>query len=71
MWVPSSEQQTVDTEANTVTATVDHFSIYAVFNIRNWNTTNGPRSEAPATRAAAAARPSSSTSRSCSTRSGR
>ena len=33
------EQQTVDTEANTVTATVDHFSIYAVFNIRNWQQT--------------------------------
>jgi hypothetical protein len=39
MWVPSSQQQTVDTGANTVTATVDHFSIYAVFNIRNWKQT--------------------------------
>jgi len=39
MWVPSSAQQSVDTASNTVTATVDHFSIYAVFNIRNWKQT--------------------------------
>ncbi len=39
LWVPSSAQQSVDADANTVTATVDHFSIYAVFNIRNWRET--------------------------------
>ena len=39
LWVPSSSRQSVDTSANTVTATVDHFSIYAVFNIRNWRET--------------------------------
>ena len=68
LWVPSYEQQSVDADANTVTATVDHFSIYAVFNIRNLRETCGRRWAARATRAAAAATPSSSTSRSCSTR---
>ena len=38
-WVPSSATQTVDPATNTVTATVDHFSIYAVFNIKNWKQT--------------------------------
>ena len=34
-WIPVDGPQTVDTEANTVTATVTHFSIYAVFVIDN------------------------------------
>ena len=38
-WAPVGGDQTVDAAANTVTAAVEHFSIYAVFNIRNWNTT--------------------------------
>jgi hypothetical protein len=39
LWVPSSAQQTVNPADDTVTAVVDHFSIYAVFNIRNWQQT--------------------------------
>lgn len=39
LWVPASGQQSVDESANTVSAVVDHFSIYAVFNIRNWQET--------------------------------
>lgn len=37
-WVPAAgeDQQVVDIDANRVTATVDHFSIYAIFNIANW-----------------------------------
>ena len=38
-WQPAAATQTVDTAANTVTATVEHFSIYAIFNVRNWNAT--------------------------------
>lgn len=36
LWIPASDDQSVDTAANEVSAVVDHFSIYAVFNIRNW-----------------------------------
>jgi hypothetical protein len=41
MWAPSAPdaQQYVDTISRTVTATVNHFSIYAVFNIANWKST--------------------------------
>lgn len=39
MWLPASHSQSVDESANTITAVVDHFSIYAVFNIRNWQQT--------------------------------
>jgi hypothetical protein len=38
-WQPAAAEQQVDAAANTVTVTLEHFSIYAVFNIRNWNTT--------------------------------
>ena len=38
-WQPAAATQAVDTAANTVTATVEHFSIYAIFNVRNWNAT--------------------------------
>lgn len=38
MWVPAAPDasQTVDAAAHAVTATVTHFSIFAVFNIANW-----------------------------------
>ncbi|HYI20263.1 MAG TPA: VWA domain-containing protein, partial [Solirubrobacteraceae bacterium] len=40
MWLPASSQaQSVDTDADTVSAEVDHFSIYTVFNIKNWKLT--------------------------------
>ena len=44
MWLPASSQaQSVDTDADTVSAEVDHFSIYTVFNIKNWKLTfNAP-----------------------------
>jgi hypothetical protein len=38
-WQPAAATQAIDTAANTVTATVEHFSIYAIFNVRNWNAT--------------------------------
>lgn len=38
-WVPASYNQFVDTSANVIRATVTHFSIYAVFNIKNWEQT--------------------------------
>lgn len=38
-WQPAAAAQAVNTAANTVTATVEHFSIYAIFNVRNWNAT--------------------------------
>jgi len=38
-WQPAAASQAVNTAANTVTATVEHFSIYAIFNVRNWNAT--------------------------------
>ena len=38
-WEPAAAEQQVDAAANTVTVALEHFSIYAVFNIRNWNTT--------------------------------
>ena len=38
-WQPAAAAQPVDAAANEVTAAVEHFSIYAVFNIRNWNAT--------------------------------
>ena len=37
MWKPASDTQSVDTAANTVTTSVEHFSIYAIFNVRNWD----------------------------------
>src|SRR4051794_10303206 len=37
MWKPASDTQTVDTAANTVTTSVEHFSIYTIFNVRNWD----------------------------------
>jgi len=36
-WLPVAGAHAVDPAAHTVTATVSHFSIYAVFDIRNWN----------------------------------
>jgi len=38
-WQPAAAAQAIDTAANTVTAAVEHFSIYAIFNVRNWNAT--------------------------------
>lgn len=38
-WQPAAAAQAIDTAANTVTATVEHFSVYAIFNVRNWNAT--------------------------------
>ena len=38
-WVPAAADQVVDAEAGTVTATVPHFSVFAIFNVRNWATT--------------------------------
>ena len=38
-WQPAADAQAVDAAANTVTATVEHFSVYAIFNVRNWNAT--------------------------------
>ena len=38
-WQPAAATQAVNAAANTVTATVEHFSIYAIFNVRNWNAT--------------------------------
>ncbi len=35
-WMPSSTSQEVDELAGTVTATVDHFSVYTLFNIVTW-----------------------------------
>jgi Mg-chelatase subunit ChlD len=39
LWVPASDNQVVDVAAHRVTATVKHFSTYAVFDIPNWNQT--------------------------------
>lgn len=36
-WLPAGDSQTVDVEANTVTADLDHFSIYAVLEIDRTN----------------------------------
>ena len=36
-WQPAGDGQVVDEEANTVRAEVPHFSIFAVFDIRNWD----------------------------------
>jgi hypothetical protein len=36
-WELASDRQVVDTEKDTVTATVEHFSVYAIFNVKNWN----------------------------------
>ncbi len=38
-WVPAGTDQTVDVDGGTVTTTVPHFSIFAIFNIRNWGET--------------------------------
>jgi uncharacterized protein YegL len=38
-WKPAAAEQQVDATANTVTVELEHFSIYAIFNIRNWNET--------------------------------
>jgi len=38
-WVPASLEQSVDTTRNTVSATVTHFSTYAIFDIKNWGET--------------------------------
>ncbi|GGC05855.1 VWA domain-containing protein [Cellulomonas carbonis] len=38
-WYPAAEDQVVDVAAGTVTATVTHFSTYAIFDIRNWGET--------------------------------
>ncbi|HEX4929712.1 MAG TPA: VWA domain-containing protein [Gaiellaceae bacterium] len=38
-WQPAAATQAVNAAANTVTATVEHFSVYAIFNVRNWNAT--------------------------------
>ncbi|MEJ5866968.1 VWA domain-containing protein [Pseudokineococcus sp. 5B2Z-1] len=55
-WVPAApdDRQVVDETAGTVTTTTDHFSVYAVFDIRNWGQTwqavggtCGPRTDAP------------------------
>jgi len=36
-WAPAGDGQVVDEEANTARTTVPHFSIFAVFDIRNWD----------------------------------
>lgn len=36
LWEPATQQQTVDETAGTVTATVDHFSLYALFDLAAW-----------------------------------
>ena len=38
-WVPASANQTIDTAANVIRVTVEHFSVYAIFNIQNWQQT--------------------------------
>lgn len=40
-WVPAADDalQRIDTDANTVTATVEHFTVYAIFDIANWRST--------------------------------
>lgn len=38
-WIPAGDSQQVDAQAGTVTATVAHFSIFAIFDIRNWQAT--------------------------------
>lgn len=38
-WIPATLEQSVDTTRNTVTATVTHFSTYAIFDIKNWGET--------------------------------
>jgi len=37
MWVPAAENQTVDPASNTVTAEVPHFSVYSLFNVKQWD----------------------------------
>lgn len=39
LWQPEGANQQVDVSAGTVTATVTHFSLYAIFDIRNWQQT--------------------------------
>ncbi|HWB71261.1 MAG TPA: VWA domain-containing protein [Egibacteraceae bacterium] len=39
VWVPASDNQQVDANANVVRAVVDHLSTYAIFDIRNWDQT--------------------------------
>jgi hypothetical protein len=39
IWLPVPGQQVVDAAANRVRAVVEHFSTYAVFDIRNWGAT--------------------------------
>ena len=36
LWYPAADDQDVDVAAGTVTATVPHFSTYAIFDITNW-----------------------------------
>lgn len=38
-WRPAAEDQAVDAQERVVTATVTHFSTYAIFDIRNWGQT--------------------------------
>lgn len=37
MWVPASDVQTVDPASNVVTAEVRHFSVYSIFNTKQWD----------------------------------
>jgi Mg-chelatase subunit ChlD len=39
LWAPASNVQSVNTTARTVTATVNHFSLYAIFDRVEWNAT--------------------------------
>ncbi len=38
-WVPASNDQVLDADNHTISATVNHFSIFAIFNITNWKET--------------------------------
>lgn len=38
-WVPAGTDQQVDVVAGTVSTTVEHFSIFAIFDVRNWEAT--------------------------------
>jgi Mg-chelatase subunit ChlD len=38
-WELAAQQQKIDSAGHTVTATVTHFSTYAIFDINNWNAT--------------------------------
>lgn len=37
MWVPASDAETVDPVANVVTAEVPHFSVFSIFNVKQWD----------------------------------